>query len=77
MLLFTIFVIVVTQNLVLQQSKNVTAKCTKKPIAHSLYSIYSWFKVYQGEEKGGGKEVGIVQGISKGGGRRGWRREWE
>ena len=28
-LLFTIFIIVVTQKLVLQQSKNVTAKCTK------------------------------------------------
>ena len=28
-LLFTIFVIVVTQNLVLQQSKNVIAKCTE------------------------------------------------
>ena len=29
MLLFTIFIIVVTQKLVLQQSKNVTAKCTE------------------------------------------------
>ena len=28
-LLFTIFIIVVTQKLVLQQSKNVTAKCTE------------------------------------------------
>ena len=40
-LLFTIFIIVVTQKLVLQQSKNVTTKCTDygKPIAPSLYSI--------------------------------------
>ena len=38
-LLFTIFIIVVTQKLVLQRSKNVTAKCTET----SLYSVLFGF----------------------------------
>ena len=38
-LLFTIFIIVVTQKLVLQQSKNVTAKCTETLLPPSLFSI--------------------------------------
>jgi len=33
------FIIVVTQKLVLQQYKYVTAKCTDHPIAPSMYSI--------------------------------------
>ena len=40
-LLFTIFIIVVTQKLVLQRSKNVTAKCTENlsPPPCILYSL--------------------------------------
>ena len=40
-LLFTIFIIVVTQKLLLQQSKNVTAKCTENlsPPPSILYSL--------------------------------------
>ena len=38
-LLFTIFIIVVTQKLVLQQSKNDTAKCTKNPPPCILYLL--------------------------------------
>ena len=44
--LFTIFIIVFTQKLVLQQSKNVTAKCTENlsPPPCILYLLGSGFK---------------------------------
>ena len=38
-LLFTIFIIIVTQKLVLQQSKNVTAKCTETLSPPPLFNI--------------------------------------
>ena len=48
MLLFTIFIIVITQKLVLQQSKNVTAKCTETllPPPCIQFSMYSSSVVY-------------------------------
>jgi len=43
-LLFTIFIIVVTQKLVLQQSKNATAKCTEtlSPPPSIQFSLELW-----------------------------------
>ena len=46
-LLFTIFIIVVKQKLILQQSKNVTAKCTESlspppSIKFSLSNLYTY-----------------------------------
>ena len=49
--LFTIFIIVVRQKLVLQQSKNVTAKCTETlspppSIKFSLLALNSYFLIH-------------------------------
>ena len=68
-LLFTIFIIVVTQKLVLQQSKNVSAKCTENlsPPPCILYSLfvcmyYIFMSAIAGQTDGP-NELKFIEGI--------------
>ena len=56
-LMFTSFIIVVTQKLVFQQSKNVTAKCTENLWHGRLYSCGSWLPEDKKANKRHGRET--------------------